>query len=483
MCFMARRASFKDLNLKQTSEGVQNNEDNVSGGIKKQLDFDLKMIHETSDIDEDGERVEYKIGIPYTDADFTQFVESIISTRTGNLESGFYNKVVETIKRGTVKNKSLQDLVKEQTILMGFSIKLNEFSDELVFRVVATDRLIRGAMTRLTKDLETALNKCKTEDELRVKWFLVKRILSGEKVEHQKGSSSYGHGFDLGKKGLGRNSVYGAMYGCMVMISEIDPKQMSMLRMLTEHYRITDIDWSISNYQPANIRVIGNMEFVVKDTRQVKNNFYGVKYDLKLEGSSPRVSQKIRERGNITIEDVLNNRWMVNSLTRLEVILVDFNIESVSVRKRGSIEGRIVVRKFINSNIDKRDQIKIQPIKDIGVFRSINYAGLFAPRTRKESIRKENLELGIPSGGTIPGTERDIEEIISVEAYNISELFQFLYLSNQEFKDNVDSEFKEYKDAGVQVLLDVLESVKEVNLPLMLIMKSELGVNLDKGWS
>src|SRR5699024_7444962 len=178
---MSKRTSFKDLNLTKSGKvsGEGKGHDYPIESTRKVLDYELTMIHETNRIDEDGERVSYRVKAPYTGEEFTEFIQSIISTRPSNENDFNFKDNVQRELRRSIPN-GVEKLLLKHTILMGYEISYKGLRDELVFRVVATDRFIRGAMTRLTEYLRIALNKCQTEDELRVKWYIIKRILSGE---------------------------------------------------------------------------------------------------------------------------------------------------------------------------------------------------------------------------------------------------------------------------------------------------------------
>lgn len=483
---MSKRTSFKDLNITKSGKvsGVGKGHEDQIENTRKVLDYELTMIHETNRIDEDGERVSYRVKVPYTGEEFTEFIQSIISTRPSNENDfNFKENVQRELRRR--RPKGVEKLLLKHTILMGYEISYKGLRDELVFRVVATDRFIRGAMTRLTEYLRIALNNCQTEDELRVKWYIIKRILSGESLGIKRTEDSYGHGFEIHDNGYGYNSVYGELYGVMVMISEINPREMNALQGYTESIGIEEIHWSISNYIPANIRAVGNMEFNIVDTRQRKDNFYGVKYDLDMLNPGGKVGSMIEQHGKVDLVDVFKLRWMVNSLGKLTVTLVDLNMRASQMveTKKGYMENsknkfkvltwRIITWRSITGNLEygfKEDE----SVEGIGVFRSINYTGLFNERRKLLKLEKlycdigENLEVKSISG-TVGDRMRTNTKVLSTK---VEDLFGFLYVNDKRFREEVDGYFKEFKDASVEMLMEVLESSKDINLPIMLIKKT-----------
>src|SRR5699024_5039807 len=115
-----------------------------------------------------------------------------------------------------------------------------------------------------------------------------------------------------------------------------------------------------------------------------------------------------------------------------------------------------------------------ESVEGIGVFRSINYTGLFSERRKLLKLEKlycdigDNLEVK-----SITGTVGDrMSTNTTVISTKVEDLFGILYVNDKRFREEVDGYFKEFKDASVEMLMEVLESSKDINLPIMLIKKT-----------
>lgn len=474
---MAQRASFREIAV--AAKEQERKRANIQGIMSEpSLDYTIEIGVTTYKEDENGENIVEYFKSPLVDklGEVSTLVES---NRAGGVASGIYKVIGARLTPEMIRNN-----LRETYMIITVSVGYEDFKDELVFGLDA-GRNVKVIFEEILVRILRVLNMSKTKDELQVKWWLMKTMLSGRIPKGKEGNQEYAHGYSVSEKGLYSNRVHGYNYKLSVLMGNTTKTSSRYENVQTTNYKQTDVEWTLTNYILKNLEVISNTKFQMIDTRTRKGTFFGVKYEV---GFRDRVG------GEQLLRQELEIRWGFNKLEYIKVILLDFMpklmqsnkeiVKQLTVPyKSGQNNYFEYIRRFDYSNLDVDDELLPGNIRlpriatDIGIYKTVNYKNLFS-RYDKGIGREYSLGITFEDGRGERIDKLDRQALggnypvyaIRLKC-NSAELFQFLYVHDIEFKRDVDNYFKSYKLMGLDLFLEVLSSMRDYNLTDILVDK------------